>query len=198
MGMNPNGPVPTNRIPIGAPFYVRVTDETISGFWGEYEFLSNFYLSDVSYEGFVYNCVETAYHAQKVTVDYRCLFCEMNPDEARTAWKLYPTADEDGTSWNMRKDDIMLTLLFTKFINTTPISRNWVEDTTLRRKLADTGDKHLVYATDIEDRYWGIHVKNKNGMDVAVGSNKLGDMLEGLRKMWRTIDKLDPRFVELD
>ena len=40
--------------------------------------------------------------------------------------------------------------------------------------------------------------KNKNGMDVAVGSNKLGDMLEGLRKMWRTIDKLDPRFVELD
>lgn len=134
----------------------------VFGFDGEYRFLSNFYPSIVSYDGWNYPTVEHAYQAAK-TLDKRRrnIIQQMKfPGQAKRAGgKLELRSD-----WDYVKVQIMESLLRHKFIGYHDLSL-W---------LYQTGDKYLEETNTWGDTFWGVC----NGK----GQNVLGNLLMKIRK----------------
>lgn len=133
----------------------------ISDFRGKYFFLSNFYISDVEYEGILYKNNEAAFQSAKLTDrDKRLQFCDLDPSSAKRKGR-HVTLRHD---WEYIKDKVMEDCVRDKF------KRNDY----IRRKLLETGDEELVEGNTWNDTYWGVC----NGR----GKNKLGKILMKIRE----------------
>lgn len=133
----------------------------IDCFDGEYEFLSNFYLTPILFEGVIYNCVESAFQAAKtIKLDDRLQFQTMSAGKSKRAGrKLILRKD-----WESIKTEIMLQLVRYKFQSNIEI----------RQKLIDTNPLELIEGNYWHDYYWGVC----NGK----GVNMLGQILMKVRK----------------
>lgn len=139
----------------------------INSFEGKYEFLSNFALSPIEYEGIIYPTNEHFFQAMKT----------LNPEER----KAIAGADTPGkakrlgrkchlrTDWEQVKEQVMLRGLRIKFSNPE-----------LREKLLATGSHELIEGTTWHDNEWGNctcwKCRNKPGR------NKLGKLLMQVRE----------------
>ena len=125
------------------------------------EFLSNFHLCEIIYEGIKYPSVEHAFQAAKSKdPDERIRISKISkPDGAKSAGKKVKLRDD----WEKVKVDIMKNLLLIKFKNSE-----------LRDKLISTNDKELIEGNTWRDTFWGVY-RGK-------GKNILGKLLMSVRK----------------
>ena len=134
----------------------------IDRFFGDYFFLSNFFLCTIEYEGIIYPSVEHAYQAAK-TLDpetrRQCL--TMTAGQAKR-WGRSLTLRDD---WEQVKIAVMDHLLDIKF---TPESE-------LAQKLLATSTHELVEGNTWGDTFWGVC----NGK----GKNMLGTLLMARRSI---------------
>ena len=134
----------------------------IGSFNGEYEFLSNFYPSPISFDGILYPTNEHAFQA------YKSLSREERLDIANSATP--GIAKRKGRKiilrrdWEQIKDNVMEFCLRKKF----------TEHLDLQKKLLETGDAILIEGNTWGDTYWG--------MCAGVGENKLGQLLMKIRE----------------
>ena len=114
----------------------------IERFEGKYEFLSNFYPSEIEYEGVVYPTVEHAFQAAKtLDINEREEIAKLaTPSLAKKAGRSVKLRSD----WENVKDEVMLACLRTKF-----------SIPELREKLVATGDEWLIEGNTWHDNYWG-------------------------------------------
>lgn len=144
--------------------YIVHDEKEIKGFDGDYEFLSNFFITGVYFEGIWYPSTENAYQAAK-TLDEskRRRFKYVSPGQSKKDGKKV----ELRADWEKVKIDIMSSIVFEKFYR----------NRELRKKLLDTGDKYLEETNWWGDRFWGVC----NGE----GRNELGKILMKVRNFWK-------------
>lgn len=143
----------------------------IDKFDGEYEFLSNFYPSEILFDPsgeckLLAPSVEHAFQASKTLNTYEAIEILNAPTPGRSKrlgrkCKLRP-------DWERVKDDVMYFYLKEKFA---------IPE--LRDKLLATEDAILIEGTTWHDRYWGVCYCDKCQ---GHGRNKLGELLMRLRK----------------
>ena len=142
------------------PFPIMDND-IIDSFTGENFFLSNFALSDITYNGVLYPTVEHAYQASK-TLDLkeRCGIASLTtPSMAKHAGKKVKLRDD----WDKIKLNIMEELISLKF-----------EIPNLHKRLQETFPKELIEGNYWHDTFWGVC----NGK----GQNHLGKLLMKIRQ----------------
>ena len=108
-----------------------------------YDFLSNFYMSTVSFEGQLYPSVEHAYQASK-SIDQRTreiIRKAKTPAEAKKLGQGICVRE----NWEDIRLDIMKTLVREKFSN--PF---------LTHRLLATGDCTLILNNKWNDKFWGV------------------------------------------
>lgn len=144
----------------------------ISGFNGPNRFLSNFYPSNVEFEGLTYPTVEHAYQAAKTLEprERQIILSHSGPDGAKSAGRRVTMRPD----WDAVKLSIMKRLLQKKFY-----------DTTLKTMLLETGEEQLEEANYWHDNYWGrcTCLKCK---ETTLGLNYLGLLLMEVRQEIRT------------
>ena len=115
----------------------------ITKFSGDYSFLSNFHHSQVEFEGDIYPTVEHAFQAAKATdpVVRMVVKSARTPGEAKKIGRKVILRPD----WEDMKVETMLNLLRSKF-----------SDSTLSRKLLDTGNSELIEGNPWGDRFWGV------------------------------------------
>ena len=125
--------------------------------------LSNFYLTDLTYKGTVYNCSEQAYQHQKALFHHQHKLAKdiLSSTDPRKQL-LYGKYIKTDISWKSKKVPIMYSILEIKF-STCP---------EFRAELAATRSKVLVENTLNPE--WGVGRNRK-------GCNKLGVVLMELR-----------------
>lgn len=135
----------------------------INSFRGKYDFLSNFYLCTVKYDGLTFTNAEAAFQSAKVTdMDSRKQFCNLPPAQAKRLGRTVQLRKD----WENVKDQVMYDVLRAKFSNKK-----------LCLLLLCTGDKELVEGNWWDDTYWGVFS--------GKGENKLGNLLMQLREELR-------------
>jgi ribA/ribD-fused uncharacterized protein len=136
-------------------------DLKISGFQGEYRFLSNFWASPMTVIGISYLNAESAYQASKtLDLDVRATFSSVSGGVAkRMGRKLVLRPD-----WTIPLNLEMMELCLRSKFMCNP---------DLREKLLLTGDAELEETNDWNDTFWGVS-KGK-------GTNYLGKLLMEIR-----------------
>lgn len=135
-----------------------MTTKKITGdFRGEYWFLSNFYMTPITFEGYNFACAEAAFQACKCP---------------ESAWRFEgidgKSAKSLGRKVILRKDwdkiriPVMEAVLRAKFSNPD-----------LAAKLKATGDIELIEYNTWGDKFWGV--------SYGEGRNKLGKLLMKIR-----------------
>jgi ribA/ribD-fused uncharacterized protein len=144
------------------PYYVVHNSVLISGFFGEYRFLSNFWPCPrkVEYDGIRYPSVEHAYQAAKYRKEVRRDLIEVTASQVKKLGRQAPLPSD----WESIKDSIMEQLVFSKFSN----------DEYLKKLLRETGNAVLEEKNSWGDVYWGVNVSGK-------GKNRLGEILMKVR-----------------
>jgi len=139
--------------------------DKIAEFGGHHRFLSNFWPSEIEFEGSTYATVEHAYQAAK-TLDLeerRRIAGLATPAEAKRAGRaLTPRAD-----WEQVKFEVMEGCVRQKFAT----------HAELRELLIDTGDAELEEGNTWGDRVWGVYE--------GQGENRLGKILMKVREELR-------------
>ena len=136
-------------------------EEKISGFNGQWRFLSNFYETQITYEGITYPSVENAYQAAKtISQEERLKFVNITAKEAKSLGKKITLRDD----WEQIKIQVMWNLIYEKF------TRN----RKLLSSLLLTGDTQIEETNWWGDRFWGV-CKGE-------GENHLGKLLMKLRE----------------
>ena len=149
--------------------YAIHDDNNIKGFFGKYEWLSNFHKCKTWFEGGLYPSSENAYQAAKIYPEYRVnTLMDCTPAQSKKLWKNYTRIDGSSEEWDLRKYDVMSTILFDKFYR----------NKELRKKLIDTGDKFLEETNHWGDQFWGVDIKKG-------GQNNLGKVLMKIREFWK-------------
>ena len=131
----------------------------IDDFRGEYFFLSNFYPSEVTYEGYTYKNNEAAFQAQK-DLNRREEFINLNPMMSKIKGKKVKLRDD----WNEVKVSIMEEIVKCKFD----------QNPDIKEKLINTKDKTLIEGNKWNDTFWG--------MCDGEGENNLGKILMKIRE----------------
>lgn len=137
----------------------------INEFQGDYRFLSNFFMTDVVFEGDHYPSSEHAYMAAKTTdatIRMQITRCA-TPKEAKSMGRKIQLR----AGWEGMKQQVMQQILLDKF------SRNAV----IKQKLLDTGDQQLVEGNWWGDKIWGVCLKTNQG------KNLLGHTLMNVRAL---------------
>ena len=144
--------------------YIVHNEKEIKGFDGDYDFLSNFFVAGVYFEGLWYQSSENAYQAAKTLDEYkRRKFSYISPSQSKKdGKKLELRAD-----WDKVKIDVMSVIVFEKFYR----------NRELRKKLLETGDRYLEETNWWGDNFWGVC----NGE----GRNELGKILIKVRNFWK-------------
>ncbi len=144
---------------------------TISRFIDKYRFLSNFHLSTVYFEGWIYPTVEHAYQAAKtLNLEHRKLFLTGTPSEAKRRGRKVSLRPD----WETIKDSIMRDLLRQKFSD--------ISHQELAIQLIQTQDKPLLEGNYWHDNYWGsCTCKVCFHRKLSPGKNMLGKMLMEIR-----------------
>lgn len=126
----------------------------INEFKGDHRFLSNFYMTEVMFEGVIYPSSEHAYMAAKTTNEaarWMIRNCTSAAD-AKKAGRQVQLRD----GWEAMKQQVMYTILTDKF------TRNPV----LREKLLATGDQELIEGNWWNDKIWGVCLKTNQGQNL--------------------------------
>lgn len=139
----------------------------ISGFNGEYRFLSNFYPSTIEFEGISYKTVEHAYQAAKsMDVLVRQNIAHLQgPGEAKSFGRNIMLRPD----WEAVKLSIMKRLLQKKFY-----------DEQLAMMLKLTGEQELMETNYWHDNFWG-RCTCKDCANNHIGINQLGLLLMEVR-----------------
>lgn len=180
--------------PLGTPYqkgdwkkFAIHTNTEVKGFFGDYQFLSNFWPCHVILDGVSYKSVELAYQASKwkagtdreyftkctslQSIEYNRTHIESNAS-AGVDGGTHVSAPNGYTpdEWNAVKVSIMKSLLEQKFD-----SKRSLECAELHAKLLATGTKHLEEMNWWGDTFWGTDKERK-------GENMLGRLLMDVRK----------------
>ena len=140
----------------------------ISGFTGNFRFLSNFWKCQICYDGHVFSSVECAYQYAKCASEedkFRLLTAK---DDSFKAKKLGRTV-EIRSDWEDVKYDIMLDLVRQKF-----------RSFSLGLLLTSTGQEELVESNTWHDNLWGNC--ECAGCEDITGKNWLGKILMTVRE----------------
>lgn len=134
----------------------------ISEFSAKYAFLSNFYPSEIFYEGMWYSSVEHAFQAAKSPHQHERekIRDAKTPGQAKRLGRC--VRDFDVKEWDSRKIQVMRTCLWLKF-----------KQSYFTEKLLETGTEELVEGNTWNDTFWGV-CKGK-------GENNLGKLLMEIR-----------------
>lgn len=133
----------------------------IKQFRGKYYFLSNFYSSQVTWEGITYQNNEAAFQSAKVLdKNNRQKFANLDPSASKRKGRNVQLRYD----WEKVKFDIMYQICFAKFS----------QNSDLREKLLLTGNEILEEGNNWGDRIWGT----VNGK----GQNNLGKILMRVRE----------------
>lgn len=147
-----------------APEITIHNEKEIKGFFGEYRWLSNFYLCPIKGKTHVYPSSENAYQAAKVSEKNRIDFVSISPAQSK---KLARSYDIDINEWDSKKLDVMYWVIKAKF----------TQNLDLKKKLIETGEKYLEETNYWGDTFWGV-CKGK-------GENHLGKILMRLREEFK-------------
>jgi len=136
--------------------------DPIRMFVGKFRYLSNYYRTDVVFEGKVYRTVEHAFQAAKTLSEKERakIRSSQDPGSAKRIGRRV-TLRED---WEDVKVGIMEDLVRQKF------SRNF-----MKYKLLNTGDRELVEGNWWHDVFWGVDERT------GEGRNELGKILMKIR-----------------
>ena len=142
----------------------------IDKFKGEYEFLSNFYNSEIIYEGISYPTVEHAFQAAKtLNINERIVISKLDtPGKAKRAGRKCNLRED----WEVVKYDVMYQCIRLKFQNPE-----------LKKLLLETNHKYLIEGTTWHDNYWG-DCSCEKCKDIH-GNNQLGKTLMQVREELR-------------
>lgn len=142
----------------------NVTDKRIDSFTGEYRFLSNFFPTEVTYQGDIYNSVEQAYQASKTNDlgERARIRGEKSPGKAKRLGRRVTLRPD----WEQVKLQVMHELVLQKF-----------QDKVLRAELLTTGDLELIENNWWNDYFWGVCR--------GTGENHLGKILMKVRDQLR-------------
>jgi ribA/ribD-fused uncharacterized protein len=144
--------------------------DMINKFEGKYDFLSNFYPSQITIDSVTYPTVEHAFQAAKTrSFLERIKISRLDtPGKAKRAGRQV----ELRSDWEKIKDQVMYDCLKEKF-----------KIKELREKLLATGNEELIEGTTWHDNYWGncSCEKCKN----IEGKNMLGKTLMRIREELR-------------
>lgn len=134
----------------------------IDSFSKEYEFLSNFYSQEITYDGIKYPTNEHAFQAAKtLDLEERKVISSLpTPGQAKRAGRRVSLRPD----WEEVKFDVMKEIVILKFINPA-----------LKEKLLATGDSELIEGNTWNDRCWGVCK--------GVGQNNLGRILMEVREL---------------
>ena len=141
-----------------APADLKEYEEVVSSFNDSYAFLSNFYYSQIKYEGHTFMTLEHCFQAQKAVTDQdkRVIMSAPTPEKAR---KL-------GNDMKLREDweEVRLKIL------TECIRIKFEPDSTLADKLIGTGSKLLVDGNYSHEMFYGSCLcddhKNQPGQNI--------------------------------
>lgn len=146
--------------------YVVHNERTISGFFGEYRWLSNFHICSVVLDGVVYFSSEHAYQAAKTeNSKLRNQVLTLSCVDVRK----WGQNIELRQNWDILKLWYMFQIILDKF------TRN----NELTTRLLNTGIKSLVELNHWGDVFWGIDFQTNKG------HNYLGKTLESVRNHLR-------------
>ena len=133
----------------------------IDNFHGEYDFLSNFYPCEITFDGLSFRNSEAVYQAQKtLCVNERKCFCNLTGGQSKRKGQSILIRSD----WNKIKDSIMLEVCKAKFS----------QNQSLTHDLLKTDGYFLIEGNNWSDFYWGVC----NGK----GKNKLGNILMKIRE----------------
>lgn len=140
--------------------------QKVERFSGPYKFLSNFFWSELNFEGLKYPSVEHAFQAAKLRENqqrnsYGFTDSGLSFGDAKRLGRQVPLRDD----WKDIREDVMARCLWAKF-----------QDPQLREKLLRTGESELVDGhSGSPDLIWGYHIPSQKG------ENRLGILLMDLR-----------------
>ena len=143
----------------------------IYGFFGQYRWLSNFHLANVSFDGVTYISNEHAYQAAK-TLNHseRRWFSDPTTD-CRKAKRLGSVVTMQ-PNWDTFKFSVMKHINYQKYAN----------HDYLKEMLLNTGDTYLEETNTWGDTYWGVCNGN--------GQNNLGKILMDIRTELRVCSSM--------
>lgn len=143
----------------------------IKGFNGQYKFLSNFYPSEIEFEGIKYPTAEHAYQAAKTEEPLlrEWIAEQSTPGNAKKQGRLFLLR----TDWDEVKIPIMQSILRKKFGS----------HSDLALKLLKTGEKVLIETNYWHDNFWGDCVCGRH--NTREGENHLGKLLMEQRELIR-------------
>ena len=137
-------------------------NSVIDRFRGKYFFLSNFFESEITYNGLTYKNNEAAFQAQKCLSErQKPPFTEYNPGMAKRRGRHVQLRGD----WERVKFGIMEEIVRAKF----------QQNPELAERLIETGNSRLVEGNDWGDTTWGFDIKRKRG------ENHLGKILMKIR-----------------
>jgi ribA/ribD-fused uncharacterized protein len=150
------------------------TPRAVASFRGDYHFLSNFFLSNVLYDGYVYPSAEHAFQAAKVggsAEEIEVFRAEIRDASSPARAKYMGRQVTLRSDWEEVKVAVMSQVVMQKF----------AANPTLRRKLVNTGKAQLIEGNTWGDRFWGAEWERGKWQ----GENMLGKILEGVRERLR-------------
>lgn len=147
------------------PYYAVYQKGLIAGFFGQFRFLSNFYIlrNGVCLDDVYYPSVEHAYQAAKWPRNQRSCFLGITAGHAKRIGAQSPFLNPQ--KWKKKKYDLMYDLVRQKFTN----------NETLREMLWLTNGYTLEERNSWGDTDWGTNVEGK-------GDNNLGKILMCVRE----------------
>lgn len=139
----------------------------INSFYDRYDFLSNFYECEVTYNGLTYKNSEAAFHAQKTkNSDERVAFTTLSPSDSKKAGRKIKLRDD----WEEVKDQVMYEICYAKF----------TQNIDLGLRLIATEDEYLEEGNHWHDNCWG-NCLCERCKDIP-GENRLGKILMRIRE----------------
>lgn len=161
----------------------KSTPTAILKFFGDYRFLSNFWLAKFEWDGVIWPSTECAYQAAKANdkTIYEH-FAKMSPGESKRAGKGSFTIEDPvnktkrvqkftlRADWEQVKVQIMYEVVYAKFS----------QNEHLKKLLLDTGNALLEEGNTWGDRIWGVSPPGSGN-----GRNELGKVLMLVRSQLR-------------
>lgn len=144
-----------------------MTDNIISDFRGNHDFLSNFFPVDVEYEGVIYPTIEHAFQAAK-SLDFAQRRAIKNAKSAGEAKRM-------GRRIKRREDWFDVSLMIMESL----VRQKFTLVPDLKSKLLDTEDAILIEGNNWNDRFYGaVYDTTRNEW---IGENHLGKILMKVR-----------------
>lgn len=144
----------------------------IKGFNGEYRWLSNFWPSPFTFNGFTWPTVEHAY------VCHKAIPSRLIPTATKVLEMTAGQAKRYGRTINIREDFDMIKLYLMQSLQ----FRKYDENAELLEKLLETGDCNIEETNAWSDQFWGV--------SEGYGANHLGRIIMGVRTFYQSTENI--------